>query len=116
MDAESLKELFAPFGAVAIKRMFGGHGIYADGVCFAIEADGEVYLKTDDETKGKFVAVGSGPMIYEAKGRAMEMSYWRLPPGAYDDDEELKSGSRLALATARRKAAVKTKPARRKRR
>ena len=34
MDAEGLKELFAPFGPVAVKRMFGGHGVYADGLVF----------------------------------------------------------------------------------
>jgi hypothetical protein len=38
MDAESLKALFEPFGPVAVKRMFGGHGVYAAGLCFAIEA------------------------------------------------------------------------------
>ena len=47
MDAEGLKEIFEPFGAVSVKRMFGGHGVYADGLCFAIEAGGEVYLKVD---------------------------------------------------------------------
>ena len=47
MDAEALKALFAPFGSVTVKRMFGGSGIYAEGLCFAIEADGEVFLKTD---------------------------------------------------------------------
>jgi TfoX N-terminal domain len=47
MDAEGLKALFEPLGAVAVKRMFGGHGVYADGLCFAIQSRGEVYLKTD---------------------------------------------------------------------
>ena len=47
MNAEALKELFKPFGEVAVKRMFGGAGIYAEGLCFAIEQDGEVFLKVD---------------------------------------------------------------------
>ena len=34
--AKGWQELFEPFAAVAVKRMFGGHGIYADGLCFAI--------------------------------------------------------------------------------
>ena len=37
MDAEGLKELFEPFGPVTVKRMFGGSGLYAEGLCFAIE-------------------------------------------------------------------------------
>ena len=47
MSAEALKELFKPFGAVVVRRMFGGAGVYADGLCFAIEQDGEVFLKVD---------------------------------------------------------------------
>jgi TfoX N-terminal domain len=45
MDAEKLKALFEPFVPVTVKRMFGGSGIYAEGMCFAIEADGEVFIK-----------------------------------------------------------------------
>ena len=47
MGADSLKALFEPFGPVTVRRMFGGSGIYADGLCFAIEADGDVYIKAD---------------------------------------------------------------------
>ncbi len=34
MNAEALKELFAPFAAVAVKRMFGGYGVYAKAFAF----------------------------------------------------------------------------------
>jgi len=68
MDADGLKALFEPFGAVTVKRMFGGAGIYAEGVCFAIESDGEVFLKTDSETQASFSAAGSPPFVYNASG------------------------------------------------
>jgi len=47
MDAESLKALFEPFGPVTVRRMFGGAGISAEGLCLAIESNGEVFLKAD---------------------------------------------------------------------
>ena len=47
MDSEAIKDLFAAFGTVTVRRMFGGAGIYADGVMIAIAFDGEVYLKAD---------------------------------------------------------------------
>ena len=47
MDAEALKELFSPIGAVAVRRMFGGKGVYADELMFAMAMGGEVYLKCD---------------------------------------------------------------------
>jgi DNA transformation protein len=110
LDAEGLKHLFAPFGAVSVKRMFGGAGVYAEGLCFAIEADGEVYLKADGENRGAFAAAGSKPFVYQARGKAMEMSYWRLVASAYDDEDELRRWAGLALAAARRAAAAKAKP------
>ena len=47
MDAEGLKELFEPFGPVTVKRMFSGHGIYADGWCFALSLRGEIATRVE---------------------------------------------------------------------
>src|SRR5271166_6393888 len=47
MDADGLKERFEPFGAVTVKRMYGGHRVYAEDLCFAVESGGEVFLKVD---------------------------------------------------------------------
>jgi DNA transformation protein len=107
MDRDGLEELFQPFGAVAVRRMFGGHGVYADGLCFALEIDGEVYLKADAESEAEFAAAGSAPFVYESRGRATTMSYWRLVAAAYDDEDELKRWAALALAAARRAALAK---------
>lgn len=110
MDAEALKELFQPFGPVTVKRMFGGAGVYADGLCFAIEAGGEVFLKADAESEETFRSAGSAPFVYMAKGKPMPMSYWRLVAGAYDDPEELMRWAGLGFASARRAAAAKGAP------
>jgi DNA transformation protein len=110
LDAEGLKDLFAPFGAVTVKRMFGGHGVYADGLCFAIESRGEVFVKVDAENQPEFVAAGSKPFVYNAKGRDMTMAYWLLVAGAYDDDDVLKRWAGLGLSAAQRAAAAKAKP------
>ncbi len=107
MDADGLKELFAPFGAVAVRRMFGGHGVYADGLCFAIQADGEVYIKADESNAAAFAQAGSQPFVYVANGKPMKMAYWRLVAGAYDDPDELRRWAGLGLAAARRAAAAK---------
>jgi len=118
MDAEGLKALFEPVGAVSVKRLFGGHGVYADGVCFALESRGEVYLKADDEAEKVYTAAGSTPFVYMARGKPMTLSYWRLVDSAYDDSDELKRWSALAIEAARRGAAskaAKAKPARTKR-
>ena len=105
MDAEGLKELFEPFGPVTVKRMFGGAGIYADGLCFSIQAQGEVYIKADDATRSAFEEAGSRPFMYEMRGKPTAMGYWRLPEDAYDDPDALRRWAGLGLAAARRAAA-----------
>ncbi len=94
MDPEFIRDLFAPFRPVAVKRMFGGAGIYADGLMFALLFDGAIYLKVDETTIADFKREGSRPFVYtRAKspgrvGRA-SLSYWRLPERLYDDPDEL---------------------------
>ena len=110
MNAEALKELFKPFGEVAVKRMFGGYGVYAEGLCFAIESDGEVFLKVDARSQPDFSAAGSSPFIYLAKGKPMRTSYWRLPAKAHDEADQLIRWAALGLEAARRAAEAKAKP------
>lgn len=55
--------------------MFGGNGVYHAGVMFALIADGQHYLKVDDESRGAFEASGLSPFVYEAKGRRVALSY-----------------------------------------
>jgi DNA transformation protein and related proteins len=110
MDAERVKALFEPFGLVTVKRMFGGHSVYIEGLCFAIEHGGEVFLKVDAESAPGFAAAGSSPFITNARGKAMPTSFWRLPSAARDDATELTRWAVLGLEAARRAAADKAKP------
>jgi DNA transformation protein len=43
--------------------MFGGHGVEVDGLCFALEFDGEVYRKADAETDRAFADAGWDPFV-----------------------------------------------------
>jgi DNA transformation protein len=114
-DGEHLRELFASFGPVSVRRMFGGIGVYADGLMFALVAEGIVYLKADDETIPAFERERSAPFSYVGRnGRSVSLSYWRLPDRLYDDADTLAEWARAAVATARRASAVKQRRARRR--
>ena len=110
MNAEALKALFEPFGSITVKRMFGGSGIYADGLCFAIESGGEVFLKTDSFSRADFSAADSTPFTYMAKGKSRPTSYWSLPLAAHEDDDELRRWAGMGLGAARRSATAKAQP------
>ena len=77
-----VSELLAPAGCVVAKRMFGGHGIYIDGLFMAIIVDDELYLKADDITRAVFDAESCVPFVYSKDGKEMTMSYRRAPEAA----------------------------------
>lgn len=111
---EFVRELFAGLGQVQIKRMFGGAGVYADGLMFALLADETIYIKTDDTLKAALAEEGSGPFVWTPNkgpraGESVEMSYWRLPEAALDDPELASRWAEKALAVARSKATAKPK-------
>jgi DNA transformation protein len=40
LDAERISELFSSFGRVTVRRMFGGAGIFADGLMIGLVSGG----------------------------------------------------------------------------
>jgi DNA transformation protein len=90
--------------------MFGGAGIYRDGVMFALVAGDDIYLKVDDATRERFREADCRCFVYEKNGKAVEMSYWSLPDEALDEPDLLKVWADLAWQAALRSR----KPKRRK--
>jgi DNA transformation protein len=107
VDADTIRDLFAGLGAVRVRRMFGGQGIYLGELMFGLEAGGELYLKADAETAGAFEKAGSGQFVYTKDGKPTPMSYWRLPDSAVDDPDQASRWGRLAMEAARRAALAK---------
>ena len=102
MDNAAIEEMFETLGPVTIKRMFGGKGIYCQGVIFALEVDGEILLKGDEQTAPTFEAAGSRQWAYEGKGKPVKMPYWSIPDDAFDDPDEMGRWARLAYDAALR--------------
>jgi DNA transformation protein and related proteins len=103
---QDIRELFATFGSVVVKRMFGGAGIYAQETMFALVHDGVIYLKADAHNAPAFERENLAPFTYATRnGRRGVMSYRRMPDRLYDDPDELALWAGEALAAARRGAA-----------
>jgi len=111
MDADSIRELFAEFGPVDVRRMFGGAGVFLEGRMIALVSHEVIYLKADAQTISDFEREGLAPFSYATKnGEHKLTSYWRMPDRLYDDTEELARWARGAHAAAMRAAARKQKP------
>jgi DNA transformation protein and related proteins len=106
MDADFIRELFTPFRHVAVKRMFGGAGLFADGLMFGLVFDGMIYLKADATTIPDYEREGSAPFTYHARSRPRSLNFWRLPERLYDDPDELAvwAGRALAIVENRKSA------------
>ncbi|PDT84443.1 TfoX/Sxy family protein [Sinorhizobium sp. BJ1] len=102
MDNAAIEEMFETLGPISIRRMFGGKGIYCDGVILAVEVDGEILLKGDAETAPEFEGAGGRQWAYDGKGKPVKMPYWSIPEAAYDEPEEMARWVKLAYAAARR--------------
>ena len=102
-----LLELFAPAGHASARRMFGGYGMYVDGLICGLVVDGRLYLKTDESTQAAFVQAGCAPFVYQGQAQPIEMSYWSVPEAALESAEDMGPWLKRAVEAAGRKAAAK---------
>jgi len=105
----------APLGPIAVRRMFGGAGVFLDGRMFALLADDMLYLKADDLTRPEFETAGMARFTYETKGRPKSMSYYGVSEDMLDDAETLCVWARKAVEAALRAQAGKKTEARSRR-
>lgn len=110
MDKDEIAEHFAALGTVDVRRMFGGHGVFRDGLMFALEMRGDLFVKADAAFATELEGMGSVRLGYEAKGRRVGLPYWTLPDASLDDEDLRDRLFRRALAAAREiDAAPKTR-------
>jgi DNA transformation protein len=81
--------------------MFGGVGIYAADLFFALLDDDTMYFKVDAATRPRFVERGMEP--FRPYGESGEvMGYYEVPADVLEDPEALGVWVAAALAVARR--------------
>jgi DNA transformation protein and related proteins len=101
-------------GPMTAKRMFGGVGIYAGDLFFALLDDDVLYLKVDDSNRADFEAAGAGPFRPSGPGGEV-MQYYNVPVSVLEDADELGRWAEKSIAVARAKKASKPRAGRRSR-
>jgi len=99
-----LQDLFASVGAVQARRMFGGHGLYFDGLMFGLVIEGVLYLKVDDGNREAFTAAGCSPFVYLGQKKPITVSYWTVPEEAMETPQDMRPWAQRGIAAALRKA------------
>lgn len=96
-------------GPVKCRRMFGGYGVFLEGLMFGLVFENTLYLKVDTASRQDFDALGLPPFTYARGGREIALSYYQTPDEALDDTEMLLVWANRAYAAAMRCAAEKGK-------
>src|SRR2546423_350025 len=99
-------------GEIVAKKMFGGVGLYHDGLFFGLIASDVLYFKVDDENRSHYETAGSRAFQPYGDGSS-SMNYFEVPVDVLEDVDKLKAWATAAVAAAERKAASGKKRERR---
>ena len=93
--AASVVMTLEPLGDVSSRSMFGGYGIFREGVMFAIvDPEGRLYLRADGTTALAFEAAGCS--------QHARMPYWEVPEPIREDPERLREWALTSVQVALR--------------
>ena len=95
-------ELLEPLGRVHARGMFGGYGLYCEGVFFGIVLDNTFYLKADDRNRGKFERAGSEIFSCSRNGKRAILNFYRAPEDALDAPQLILPWAKSAVGAALR--------------
>ncbi|MFC1969853.1 TfoX/Sxy family protein [Chloroflexota bacterium] len=90
---EYVMEKLSPLGQIKSRAMFGGYGIFHEGVMFALIADDNLYFKVNESNRDDYQKAGSQPFPHG-------MSYWEVPAEVLEDNSKLPIWAESSLAIA----------------
>ena len=96
---------------VTAKSMFGGVGLYAQSLFFALIAEDRLYFKVDDTTRPDFERLGMEP--FRPFGEEHAMGYYEVPADVLEDVAQLEPWMRKAIDVAAKATQGKPKRSRR---
>lgn len=106
---EYLVEQLEPCGEVTARSMFGGFGLFRNGLMFAVVVDDTLYFKADEVNRPEFEKLKRTRFTYQRQGKVTHLSYYQPPENALEDSDELCAWAESAYQAAVRNAGNKGK-------
>ncbi|WP_020536034.1 TfoX/Sxy family protein [Lewinella cohaerens] len=97
-----VEEQLSEFGTVELKKMFGGIGIFHEGLMFGMIGSDIFRLKVDEHNQADFENLGVQP--YASKTKKKGMPYWEVPAEILEDCTLLAVWAKKSFAAAQRSA------------
>ena len=82
-----IKDLLADVPGLRVRAMFGGHGLFREGLMFALLSDDLLYFRAHGERGQALWLKGAAQFVAVSRGRSAAMPYYRAPDDALEDPE-----------------------------
>jgi DNA transformation protein and related proteins len=93
-------EQLAQLADVTSRRMFGGAGLYSDGLFFGLIMDDVLYLRVDDSNRAHYSSRGMAQFRPYADRPHLSMNYYAIPADVLEDAVALVSWARRSVTVA----------------
>ena len=97
-----------PLGNVTSRAMFGGYGIFHEGVMFALITDDTLYFKVNESNRDMYKQSGSKPFQHG-------ISYWEVPAELLEEASKLHEWANSSIEIAHQLSLKKAGRVKRKR-
>lgn len=95
-----IQDQLSEFKGVETKRMFGGIGLFKEGLMFGMIGGDKFRLKVDETNKADFEEKGMKSYYSDKKKKGMP--YWEVPADVLEDKHELAAWAQRSYEAALR--------------
>lgn len=107
----AMTRYFKNIPGIKSRAMFGGYGLYKNGVIFGIIAEGELYFKVDATNISNYQEAKSTPFTYvKSSGKPVSMSYWKVPASILKNEKVLNQWIEKSLKISLKKSTKRPSP------
>ena len=83
-------EKLSPVGDVKSRAMFGGYGIFNEGLMFALISEDTLYFKVNESNRNIYEMAGSRPFPHG-------ISYWEVPTEVLEENAKLHEWAKISI-------------------
>ena len=95
-----IMEKLSPIGEIQSRAMFGGYGIFHEGLMFALISDDTLYFKVNESNRDTYEKAQSKPFPHG-------ISYWEVPTDVLEDNAKLHEWANTSVEIAQEAAKKK---------
>ena len=95
-------ERLSPIGDIRSRAMFGGYGIFREGLMFALISEDTLYFKVNESNRDMYKRAQSKPFPHG-------ISYWEVPTDVLEENTKLHEWANISIEIAQEAAKKKRK-------